>query len=264
MNGSKGAGMEWYDDQAKEIEELYNGLLERLKQLSGRSGREAINAGVSGMVEFIIEKLSSVGEQLLLYTSKIFDEDYIYAHSLNVCIIAVRIGQKMGLGGKELAGIGFAALVHAGKDIGLPEGLSERAWIGEKEDEMIRLADVYDALTHPPAYRHKITPCETLTSIIDNHEGFDPQIVKTLLQELSLYPKGSWLQLSTNEIGKVIEPNRGNLLRPVVDILSGRKRMIDLSKNMLVHIKRPLTEEEAKRAIDDERAKSADDIPYGS
>ena len=240
--------------EAAEIEKVYNGLLDVLKELSGFSGIVALRKNIDIVIDFIIEKLASNGESLLLYTSKIFDKDYIFAHSLDVCIISLRIGQRQRFPRERLMALGFLALTHAREDIGFPEELIRGVERDEQIDEIIRLADIYDALTHPPAYRHGMEPKKTLESIINNETAFNRRLVKILLEELSLYPKGAWVQLSTKEIGRVIEINKGLLLRPVVRVYfdwEGRyieeKKIIDLSKNNLNHVSRLLTSEEVKK-----------------
>ena len=97
-------------------------------------------------------------------------------------------------------------------------------------------------------------PKKTLESIINSEKAFDPRLVKILLEELSLYPKGAWIQLSTNEIARVVEVNKGLLLRPVVRVYINwegeyveEEKIIDLSKNNLIHISRPLAVKEVKK-----------------
>ncbi len=237
---------------AQEIENIYDDFLGLLKELSGKTDTEGVTKTLADLVNSIIEILSSKkGESLLLYTSRIFDKDYIFAHSLNVCLISVRMGLKLGFGEGRLKDLGFLAIIHARKDIRLPEELSKKIEYDKESDEIIRLADVYDALTHPPVYRHAMTPCDTLTSLIKTDKFFDRRLIKILLQELSLYPKGSWVELSTGEIAKVIKANKEILLRPTVKAFFDGKgrhlkdtRTMDLSKNTVIYVLRPLTEQE--------------------
>lgn len=237
-----------------EIERVYDGLLDVMKELSGISNIGSLKRNIEIVIDFIIKRLDLDAESLLLYTSKIFDKDYIFAHSIDVCIIALRIGQRRGFDKEGLKVLGFLALTHAREDIGFPEELTRGMEKDHEIDEIIRLADIYDALSHPPSYRHGMEPKATLESIIHNEESFDRQLVKILLEELSLYPKGAWVQLSTKEVGRVVKINKGLLLRPVVRVYidwEGRyieeKKVIDLSKNNLIHISRPLTAKEVKK-----------------
>jgi len=245
------------ESEAHEIESTYNGLLERLKGLSGKTDTETVSEAIGDLTYFIIEGLASEDQSLLLYTSKIFDEYYIFAHSLNVCLISIRIGLRLNFDKERLKDLGFLALTHAGKDMGFPEKLLKRTGHDKEMDEIIRLSDVYDALTHPPTYRHAMIPRETLESIIDSNGFFSRRLIKILLEELSLYPKGSWVQLSNKQIGKVIKVNKEALLRPTVKIFIDwqgsylkEAKIIDLSKDSAIHVLRPLPEEEVKHIRD--------------
>lgn len=243
------------EDEAREIECVYDGTLQKLKEISGEVNLEILSKRLIDLINFIIEALSSrTNSALLLFTSKIFDKDYkdyIVAHSLNVCIISIKIGLRMALNKERIRDLGFLGLLHVGKEIGFPEELSANIKYDKELNEIIRLADVYDALTHPPAYRHALTPAETLKTILDTDEFFDRRLTRIILQELSLYPKGSWVQLCTNEIGRVINVNRESFLRPTVKIFidcEGKyleeAKTVDLSKDNLVYILRPLTDDD--------------------
>lgn len=239
-------------NEALEIEKVYDDLLGMLKKLSGKTEIKAISQSIANVMGFIIERLSE-DAPLLLYISKIFDKDYIYAHSLNVCLLSVKIGLKLRFEKNRLNDLGFLALIHARKDIRLPEELSKKVKHDKELDEIIRLTDVYDALTHPPAYRHTMTPFETLTAVIDTDKFFDRRLIKILLDELSVYPKGSWVELSSKEIGKVVKVSKEVLLRPTLEIVidwEGKHleetRIVDLSQNNLLYILRPVKEEEVE------------------
>jgi len=235
------------ETEAQEIENVYDGLLERIMGLSGKTDTEAVGEAIGELLDFIIERLSSQGESLLLYTSKVFDKYYIFAHSLNVCLISIRIGLRLNFDKERLKEVGFLALTHAQKDMGFPEQPLDRVKHDQKMDEIIRLADVYDALTHPPAYRHAMIPNQTLAAIIDSDKLFERGLTKILIEELSFYPKGSWVQLSSKEIGRVTKINQGLILRPMVTVFfdwQGRyleePKRVDLSQDNCIYVTRPL------------------------
>ena len=73
-------------------------------------------------------------------------------------------------------------------------------------------------------------------------------MVKMLLEELTLYPEGSWVELNSREIGKVVKLNADMPLRPVLEIVTGTRKIMDLSKNMLIYVVKSLTGEEVKKA----------------
>jgi len=257
MNAPEHSKLNVSKSDALESSGAYDLLVERMKGISAKTDAEVVYEAITDLLNSIIERLSTAGECLLLYTSKILDEDYIFSHSLNVCLISVRIGLRLEFDNERLIRLGFLALTHAGKDIRLPEELSTKIQHDKDLDEIIRLADVYDALTHPPAYRQAVVPLETLQTITSSDNFFDRRFLKILMEELSLYPKGSGVQLSSNEIGRVIKVNKGLFLRPVVKVIidtQGKNledgRTVDLSKENLIYILRPVPEEEMGESYD--------------
>jgi HD-GYP domain-containing protein (c-di-GMP phosphodiesterase class II) len=256
MKDEEGHKLRISESDAAEIENAYDGLLESLKELAGRKDINLVKQALYELVDFIIERLSLAEESLLLYTSKIFNKDYIFAHSLNVCLIGMRIGMRLNFAKARLKDLGFICLIHAGKDMNFAEGLDQGTRPDKDMEDIFKLADVYDALTHPPVYRHTMMPDETLKTIVETDKYFDKRIIKILLEELSLYPRGIWVQLSTKEIGRVVKINKGMLLRPIVKIFvdwRGRPldeaKTVDLSQKSMIYIARPLTDEEAKKII---------------
>lgn len=252
MNNPEESVIHISQDDAKEIEETYNGLLLSLKKTLDTKDAAEIRLTILGkLIKYIIETLSpQTDKPLLLYSSKIFDKHYIYAHSLNTCLLAIKIGMTLGIKGERLEKLGFLCLIHIRKDVGVPDKIVENIEPDEEMDEIIKLVDLYDALTHPPAYRHTVTTYDTLTSIIKS-ENYNPELIKILFEELSFYPKGTWVQLSTKEIGRVTEINKGQPLRPTVKIFLDWKgkvlkeeKITNLSENNLVFLTRPLSGEE--------------------
>ncbi len=100
---------------------------------------------------------------------------------------------------------------------GYPNGIS-----GSAIDPLARtigVADVFEALSHPRTYRSPNTALEALEQITGMAgEWFDPGVVAALVNEISAFPLDSWVQLSTGEIGRVVETDPENLFRPVVEL----------------------------------------------
>ncbi len=125
---------------------------------------------------------------------------------------------------------------------GYPDGIK-----GEDTHEytqIIALADMYEAMTHPRPYRDKYFPHDAIREILRNSEQFSPLVIKALIKRVSLYPIGTWVKLNTDEIGKVAEVHEDYLLRPVVNVvfdINGRRldeiKTIDLAKQQSIHIK---------------------------
>lgn len=241
----------WEKIKANKIENIYNRFLEKIKEISTHPENKSFESIFLNLVDLLIEKISSKDELLLVFTGKTFDDDYIYVHSLNVCLISLRIGLKMNFDKDRLKVLGFLALMHAYKDMGFHDNLLEGFTQEPEMTEIIRLADIYDGLTHPPPYRNSLAPYEAIMSIMNSHTYFNPDTTRFLLKEMSFYPRGSWVKLSTNEIGKVIKVNKGQAMQPTVVIFIDpkgnhlkEKRIVDLSKNNCIYIAQPLSEED--------------------
>lgn len=130
-----------------------------------------------------------------------------------------------------------------GNGTGYPQGLR-----GEQIHELaqvIGVADVMDALLHPRHSGKARLPHEAVRMLVAQEKtAFPDRIFKSLLQELSLYPVGTWVKLTSGETGEVVRLNRRYPLRPVVMVSidqNGQRlqspRELDLGRNPLVHVK---------------------------
>ncbi len=125
---------------------------------------------------------------------------------------------------------------------GYPNGLS-----GEQIHEYARiigLVDIFEALMNPRPYRRKLMPHEAVRELLVSEKtSFPSQIIKALVQQFSLFPLGTMVQLNTGEVGVVTQLNPRYPLRPVVSVNqgtggpgSGSAKSVDLSATTLVHI----------------------------
>lgn len=102
---------------------------------SAKTGRSINTVKSKRAIQFLIDQLIHDETNLMSLTAiKSFDE-YTFAHSVNVCILSVALGARLGLPKKKLSELGYAALFH---DIGKvripleilnkPEELDEDEW----------------------------------------------------------------------------------------------------------------------------------------
>jgi len=109
---------------------------------------------------------------------------------------------------------------------------------------IIGLADVFDALISPRPYRKQLLPHHAVRELlVKGKETFPSELLKILVDQLSMYPLGTTVRLNTGEIGIVSKLNRQCPLRPElhVDHASGSgsigpAKTIDLSQASAVHI----------------------------
>lgn len=125
---------------------------------------------------------------------------------------------------------------------GYPQGL-KGAEIHEYA-QIIGLADTFEALLHARSYRKRFLPHEAVRELVVKEKtAFPTRILKCLIQQFSVFPLGTRVQLNTGEIGEVVELNAQYPLRPVVKIYMDPGRVAlreprwqDLSKTSLIHI----------------------------
>ncbi|MDP2924558.1 MAG: HD domain-containing protein [Candidatus Omnitrophota bacterium] len=90
----------------------------------------------------------------------------------------------------------------------------------DKFSEILSLADIYEAITHSRLYRKAKAPHQAIGEIIDKEAlSFQPSVLKAFVNNIGIYPVGSWVKLSTGEIGLVTGMNKGYPLRPKINII---------------------------------------------
>lgn len=84
--------------------------------------------------------------------------------------------------------------------------------------KIIAVADVYHALCSKRSYRDAFLPYQAVEKIVmlGHKRILEPKIIKNFLQIISLFPIGSWVQLSSKEVGKVEACGGKNYDRPLV------------------------------------------------
>jgi len=82
------------------------------------------------------------------------------------------------------------------------------------------VADVFLALISPRPHRPGLLPYHAVERLIcETNKGlFDPEIVRSFLHTVSLFPLGSHIALNDGRVGKVIRANGRHYTRPVVQV----------------------------------------------
>ncbi|MEX1094621.1 MAG: HD domain-containing phosphohydrolase [Planctomycetales bacterium] len=114
------------------------------------------------------------------------------------------------------------------------------------------VADVFLALISPRPHRPGMLPYSAVEQLVqDAHQGlFDPDVVRGLLHTVSLFPIGSFVELSDGRAGRVIRANGADFTRPAVvlpaaDPRLGASEVVDLSAVDSLRIVRPVAEPSA-------------------
>ena len=118
--------------------------------------------------------------------------------------------------------------------------------------KIIGICDSYEAMTHDRPHKKATAQYSSVLQLAGSKDQlFAPHIVKIFLDEITLYPIGSYVRLNNQAIGLVVETNPGKPLKPVIRIAvdgHGKKTMeeklIDLSGNTILTIVSGVSPEE--------------------
>ena len=109
------------------------------------------------------------------------------------------------------------------------------------------VADSFSALVCARPHRPGMQPYFAMEKLVkDVSRGlFDPQAVRGLLQAVSLFPVGSYVEMSNGYVGRVIRANAHDYMRPVVEVWSrdrigGAPAVVDLAQESKLAIRRTL------------------------
>lgn len=242
---------------------LYQNCIDLIKTTFSKAanGKPIDGNEITKLIDRLIEELLYCRNELISSTSSSTPNNYLYGHSVNVCILSIEVGKGLGYDRTMLNELGVAALLH---DIGMKLSNSKYDEIkkhtiygaeilrkvndipessiyvaaqhherldgsgypeGLKDDQIsecakiVGLVDTYEALTHPRPYQERLSSHIGLCEIIDGKGIFEPRCIEALLNQITLYPIGTWVKLSTGEMGKVVGINEGFPLRPVVNVV---------------------------------------------
>ena len=90
---------------------------------------------------------------------------------------------------------------------------------------IVAIADSLCAMVHKRSHREALSPHAALDKVIKMAQmGFlDQALVKSLLRYLSIYPIGTFLELSSGRMGRVVEANPEEPTRPILSVLRNEK-----------------------------------------
>jgi HD-GYP domain-containing protein (c-di-GMP phosphodiesterase class II) len=294
--------------ETQKTKEIYQSAIELIKEIleKGLRNEPFETKKIKDIVEVLIEQLSLSNPELVSFTLTWQASNYLYTHSLNVCILSILMGLGLHYDKVRLTELGVAAILH---DIGMikvtdisnkPGKLSEDEYArikhhpifgveilnltkdlsktviyvagqhheyvdgegypkGLQADQIsdyakiVTIVDAYEALTHPRAHRDRLLPYDAVKTILQDKGRFDSRLLKVLIEQIGIFPIGSWVQLSTNEIGVVYDRNKTSPLRPIIKIIldaDGKKlkdeKFIDLMRYPTVYIRKAIDEKQLR------------------
>ncbi len=109
--------------------------------------------------------------------------------------------------------------------------------------QILGVVDVFDALVSERPYRRRLLPHEAVKELLmAERTKFPREILKALVEQLSVYPLGTTVRLTTGEMGIAVRVNSRYPLRPVVQVTEENgseelgSRQVDLSLTPLVSV----------------------------
>lgn len=120
--------------------------------------------------------------------------------------------------------------------------------------QILGISDVYEALSHPRAWRGRFSPHEAIKWILENGDNlFEENVLKSFLEMMGLYPVGSLVRLNTGEVGIVTETTSKLPTRPHVKLLidpSGNKikepKFVNLTLTPMAYVLEAIDESNLK------------------
>jgi HD-GYP domain-containing protein (c-di-GMP phosphodiesterase class II) len=90
--------------------------------------------------------------------------------------------------------------------------------------KIVAVADVYAALCEPRPHRPALLPYRAMETVVrmGGINWLEPNAIRGLLRYLSLFPVGSWAELTTGEKVRVVSANPEDFMRPVVSVVYNR------------------------------------------
>ena len=223
--------------------------------------------------------------------------EQLITNSINVSILATKIGMGFAYEREELEQLALAGLLHDAGMFSIPEAIlmkseplsaSERELIEQHPDvgaevlsslgttyswladvasqeherwngqgypnqisgpaihphaQIIGIADIFEALVSPRPYRHRFLPHEAVRELlVAEKAAFSRDIMKTVIDQLSMYPLGTHVRLNSGEVGVVKELKSRYPMRPIVQMDSKddggpeESKIVDLSTTKMLHI----------------------------
>lgn len=116
---------------------------------------------------------------------------------------------------------------------------------------VIHICSVFVTLTHNRSGDNVLSPSDAMKTMrTEMRDFFHKDVIKLFFNNLSVYPVGTFVRLSSGEIAKVVGINENYLMRPVVLIIIGAdkaeknpQQRVNLLENPNLYIKRAIVDD---------------------
>lgn len=106
------------------------------------------------------------------------------------------------------------------------KGYPKQLKAGEKDpfSRILTITDIFDALTSDRVYKKAYTPHDSLKAMFAwRNESFHPGLLEKFVECFGVYPPGSFVRLTDQTCGLVVEPRPATPARPLVKVSFSKK-----------------------------------------
>jgi HD-GYP domain-containing protein (c-di-GMP phosphodiesterase class II) len=196
---------------------------------SGFSRGQVLEIGLAGLLADV--GMAMVPEAILLKAGKLSPEELgeIQRHPAKSFALLEKINgvSDMVLGGayqhhERLAGAGYP--------------LRRTTLQICQSSRIVAIADTLCAMVHKRSHRDAMTPQSALDKVLKMGQMnfLDNALVKNLLRYLSVYPIGTFVELSSGRMGRVVAAHTADPTRPVIAVLRNEKGQPMLIKQIVL------------------------------
>lgn len=268
----------------------YDGLVSLFKETSG--GLAALRGPLSGALSACLDIFEADPGPLLAQTGRSSQAAYLWAHSANVALLSMHAARILRLDKETAQQVGLCGALHELRLLSLEE--TSAASEADREHALnplepkliaphlariektlghsfpksaearfaahaIALCDLYEALSHPRPWREPLLPHDAVMAIArEFSKEFDRRVLQAFIAGVTLYPPGSWVELSNGEAGRVVSVSSRTPTLPTVEIrLDSEGKpveqavLLDLAKSPIIHISKAA--DETKLGLEAER-----------
>ena len=185
----------------------------QVARAAGADERELMRVGTCGLLHDIGKSL--IPQEVLFKQSGLTTEEWA------VMAEHPRLGAEILLEQRDVdpAAIGAAYCHHMGPD-GLGYPRPQMPFATSAISKLVRICDVFEALTAVRPYKHELTPLEALAVMHREAKGFDPQWFTFFVQTIGIYPTGTRVLLVDGTRALVVRQGVAvdrPMVRPIAD-----------------------------------------------
>jgi hypothetical protein len=141
---------------------------------SVRMGRTARLKRVKRAVQLVVDQVLNNETSMLGLTAIRDYDEYTFTHSMNVCIISVALGKKLGLSKVQLCDLGMTALLHDVGKARVPTDILNKAGkLDENEWKVIQAHPWFGALTLFSMRAYEEIPYRSILVAHEHHMKID-------------------------------------------------------------------------------------------